>query len=210
MRTENLKLINVNNNILNMKKIIIILVISLSVYNCKAQVISLEEANTYFLSEDEGLPDHVTGVKDINNTLDEFLGVWTLDYNNKHYELTITKFESMLVDIPNDILLIKHKITDNNGVVLDDTTILPNKSPLIMKGRFFLSDNETYLVSYFGSNSKCGQFGDVIIYIDNDNVLGNEMIFHFDRGHDIINSNECTAPVTFPFPIDTFLTFTKQ
>ena len=193
-----------------MKKIIIILVISLSIYSCKAQIISIEQANPIFLDEDEPFPDNVTAIKDINNTLDEFLGVWTLDYNSKHYELTITKFESMLATIKIDILLIKHKITDNNGVVLDDTTILPNKSPSIMKGWFFLSDNETYLVSYFGSNSKCGQFGDVIIYIDNDNVLGNEMIFHFDRGHDIINSNECTAPVTFPFPIDTFLTFTKQ
>ncbi|MEH1007812.1 DUF6705 family protein [Winogradskyella sp. ECml5-4] len=193
-----------------MKKIIIILVISLSVYNCKAQVISLEEANTYFLSEDEGLPDHITGVKDINNTLDEFLGVWTLDYNSKHYELTITKFESMLATIKIDILLIKHKITDNNGVVLDDTTNLPNKSPSVMNGQFFLNDNESYLVSYLGPNTKCGQFGDVVINIDNDSLGGNEMLFHLSPGHDTITSNDCNAPLTFPFPVDTFLTFTKQ
>lgn len=179
-------------------------------YNCKAQIISIEEANTYFLSEDQGIPDQVTAIKDTNNKLDEFLGLWTLDYNSKHYELTITKFESTLVDIPHDILLVRHKVTDENNLILDDTTSLPNDSASIMDGRFFLNDNETYLLSYTGPNTKCGQFGDVIIYIDNASLNGNQMIFHLDPGLDIINSNNCTEPLTFPFPKDTFLTFTKQ
>ena len=58
----------------------------------------------------------------------------------------ITAFYELTQIIINnsDILLVKHKITDNNGLVLDDTTILPNKSPSIMNGRFFLNDNETF------------------------------------------------------------------
>jgi len=208
---ENLKRINVNNlKKLYMKQIIIILIITFSIYSCKAQMISIEEANTYFLNEDQGIPDNVTSIKDINNKLDEFLGSWMVNYDNKNYQFMISKFESTLVDIPHDILLIRYIISDENNNVLEDTSNLSNDNILVINGNYFLNDSESYLLSYYSSNFNCGQFGDITLDVDNNSLGGNEMKFYFIPGTKMINVNECTEPLTFPFPTDTFLTFTKQ
>ena len=74
-----------------MKNIILVIILFITGVSCKAQTtISLEQAYQYSKSDD-GIPETVTYVKDINNRLDQFVGTWKGSYNGKNYEFKFIK-----------------------------------------------------------------------------------------------------------------------
>lgn len=193
-----------------MKKILFLIIISTLTYNCKAQILPVEDVIDY-IRQGEGIPANTTYIKDVNNLFDEFIGVWEVSYDNKIYEFHIVSHTNSIdEDTIEDVLLIRHKITDSNGTVLENTTGLLNGDISIISGKYFLEGGQSYNAQYFRPNSKCGQFGDVIITIDNTALAGNKMKFIFSPGHTIVDPNDCPNDAVYPFPRDTTLVFTKQ
>ncbi|WP_312342339.1 DUF6705 family protein [Chryseobacterium binzhouense] len=99
-------------------KIIIIFAVLLSVINCKAQVYPL---NTR-------MDDIIQGghVKDLNNDLNQFVGIYKAIYQGNETTLYITKVEDKLVKIPNksyytDAVVIRYTVKNSSGAVLQDT-----------------------------------------------------------------------------------------
>jgi hypothetical protein len=194
-----------------MKKIIFLIMISCFVLNCKAQILPVEDVYDY-LEAGEGVPEGITYIKDVNNLFDEFIGVWELNYDDKIFELYITEY----LDIRNDgnrqedMLLIRYRITDNFGNIIIDTTLLPDDDLKNMQGRYFLEGGDVYLATFFGPNFNCGEYADVIMYIDDNSLGGNQMVFHLRPNPRGIDPNECTGSWEWSFPKTTYLIFTKQ
>ncbi len=193
------------NTILNLT-----VIFSLTTLICKAQILPVEHVINY-INQDSGIPENTTYIKDVNHLFDEFIGTWTGSHNSKTYELQITKITETLIDIQEDLLLVRHKITDNNGNVIDDTTNLSDNNPLVIHGYYFLENGETYRLSYYGVDSNCGQEGNVYLTVINSSPINNpQMDFYFTQKHDTRDPNECLEDITFPFPVETQLILTKQ
>ena len=193
-------------------KLIYTAIIFLISFNCKAQIL---DSNQQIIPVEDhydilfGLNltqinpgDHI---KDVNNVLDKYVGIWVGTYNNRNYEFRITEFSEVTEGITNDILHIRYKITDVNGTIIGNTTNLNSESPLIIIGLYLT--NTGFYVSYFvGPNGKCGQSGNLhIIVTENNTKLG--VIFFPEP--DIIDGSECTQAVDFLFP-QTYTLFDKQ
>ncbi|RPD94040.1 hypothetical protein EGM88_12670 [Aureibaculum marinum] len=146
-----------------MKKLLLIGLIILSTLNCKAQIIPIEEYIDYRDNEIE-IPDGAY-IKDVNNLLDKFIGTWEGTYNNKTYKFYITEITKSYLEISEDKLLIRYKITDTDGNVIENTTALPSDNTLVIKGRYLDKSKYTYVFYYQGKNSDCGQNGDVFISV---------------------------------------------
>ncbi len=179
-------------------------------YSCKAQVLfdnsemPVEQVASYFENEN-GLPDHITYVKDINNVLNKYVGTWNGSYGNKSYEFRIVKYTTPLVDgFKEDILLMRYKIV-NGANVIENTLNIQNEQALIIRGNFL--DGNTYNLIYSGRESLCGQHGD--IYISISSLGSNKMNFTFFPGRDLIEGSECPTIPDHIMPLDP-ITLTKQ
>ena len=143
MKTTRLNQINVKKT-KTMKKILFLIIISTLTYNCKAQILPVEDVIDY-IRQGEGIPANTTYIKDVNNLFDEFIGVWEVSYDNKIYEFHIVSHTNSIdEDTIEDVLLIRHKITDSNGTVLENTTGLLNGDISIISGKYFLEGGQSY------------------------------------------------------------------
>ncbi|RPD97531.1 hypothetical protein EGM88_08560 [Aureibaculum marinum] len=152
-----------------MKKVItLILVLSLSIFSCKAQhIIPVEKAVDY-LDKEDGLMDgkDYVYVKDINNLLTKFTGTWKGTYNSKNFEFKIVKTTTDDGELKEDLLLARYKITDSNGRVIENTLDLPDDSPYVLFGGYIIKESiYTYMLNYIGKNTNCGQNGNVFISV---------------------------------------------
>lgn len=145
----------------NKMKIIIILgLIILTTLSCKAQIVPIEKKIEYIRTEN-GIPENITYLKDINNLLDKYVGVWKGIFNDKTYEFKIIKITEKPGRINEDKLLMRYIITDINGTVIENTSALPNNSPYVIHGDYI--DRSNYLLNYVGSAGNCGQAGTIFI-----------------------------------------------
>lgn len=209
-----LNLQNVNNNLnLVMKKIIYLFLLFVMATSCRAQILSLEQANTYYLDENVSLPDHVTDIKDLNGRLNPFVGHWLVTEGDKTYELFIEKKTVFSLEINKDVLLIRYKITDVNNAVIKDITGLPDDDIFVIEGSYFMENGVTYLCHYYGYGSDCEGDGDVYISVLNNTSLGGEtqMDFHLTKGYNQAYPESCNDNITYStFPALTHMVFTKQ
>ena len=144
-----------------MKNLILpIAVITLSIFSCKAQhIIPVEDTYKYIGTEGGLLGDYdYVYVKDVNNQLAKFIGTWKGKYNNNSYEFRIMKITTDDGEVKEDELLMRYKITDTNGIILENTLLLPNDSPFIMKNGY-IAKTGTYVFYYIGKEVACGQNG---------------------------------------------------
>ena len=175
-----------------------IIIISLS---CKAQIIAVEDFPDYTKELKDG-----AYIKDINNVLDKYTGVWTGNQNKTNYQFIVNKYTDIdkRLKYAHDRLIVKYKITDNKGVVIEDTTNLPSDSYLVMFGKY-LSKQGQYVLYYQGSNANCGQNGDVFLSVNpNDS---NEMDLSLSVYGEM--SEDCTAYAGQVLPTDGII-LTKQ
>ena len=104
----------------------------------------------------DGFPDG-TYLKDVNHLLDPLIGTWKGSIDNKTYFFYITKQTKTAYSITRDKLNARHYIVDNNtGVILQDTR---NTSDVDISGDYFEKDRSTYVLNYWGENSRCGNQG---------------------------------------------------
>ena len=180
---------------------IIFLIVVVTTLSCNAQIsttsniIPLENKFDYHEYEME-IPDG-TYFKDVNNKLDPFVGTWLGNYNGKIIELFVVEYiyNSTIRPLSIDELLIRYKITDPNGTVIVDTTNLPDDSPYVMKGTYFLFNRETYELDYGGY--ECGQDGDLLLTVVNN---GTQMNFKLILSPEIYcpENNHQSAPQVLP------------
>ncbi|EMY82226.1 hypothetical protein pgond44_03278 [Psychroflexus gondwanensis ACAM 44] len=189
-------------NLLN-KLIIIFSIFSISIFSCKAQIIPVEEHREYKKNEIE-IPD-CAYLKDVNNILPKFIGTWKGNYNSKSYEFKVTMHTKSFLGIQKDELLMRYKITDANGTLIESTLSLPNDSPNILKNGY-VAETGSYVFSYIGRNGACGQNGWVFMnpYFDTNNKA---RLFLSIEGE--IYPECSTGPADQILPTD-WITLTKQ
>ena len=171
-----------------MKKItILIIVLTTSFLSCKAQVIPVEKHRDYINNEIEIVDG--TYIKDINNVLPKFIGIWKGTYNSKNYEFKIIKSTKEFLGIKKDQLLMRYKITANNGTVIENTLSLPNDSPFVMQNGY-VAKSGSYVFSYIGKNVACGQNGWVFMGILNNSNNKKAKLFLSVKGE---TYPECTT-----------------
>ncbi len=159
-----------------MKKRILIITVILTVISCKAQqIIPIEDHRRYL---DEGIEFPEGGyIKDIHHLLDKYVGKWKGTYieNNYTYEFEIKKrlYISKTRDLKIDELIMRYRITNNNGKEVFSTLSLSNKSPYVIQGRYLYNwKNKTYYVlGYVGKEAECGQEGNIFIRMVDKNKM---------------------------------------
>lgn len=149
-----------------MKKIIILGSLILISLACRAQnTIPIENLVDYIGGENKGLADYnINYVKDINNLLDKYVGIWVGTTNNKNYEFRVTKYLDSFEGVYEDKLIIKYIISDiSTNNILVNTTEIPDRYIAVIKG-YYLSKVGTYHLWYSGN--ECGQSGQILIAVN--------------------------------------------
>ena len=143
---------------------IILLIFVFTALSCKAQhIIPVEKAVEYRNTEGGLLGDRdYVYVKDINNLLNKFVGIWKGNYNSKNYEFRIVKITANRKEVKEDMLLIRYKITNNSGVELVNTLNLVNSDKYIIRGDY-LAKTGSYVLDYLGLKGECGQNGTIFM-----------------------------------------------
>lgn len=192
-----------------MKKILLIIGLFLIIISCKAQTIPVEDHINYLDNQTE-IPEGAY-IKDINNKLGKFVGVWKGEYNNRNYEFRVNKivYNSSSRNLKIDILQIKYKITEMNGDVIEDTTGIIGDSDLIIDGQY-LASSGAYVLFYQGRESDCGQNGDLFINLMHNTT--NKMVVYKAGLREHTLEGDCqNGEAEQYFPIeDSGLTLTKQ
>ncbi|MCA6069478.1 hypothetical protein JI747_020145 [Chryseobacterium sp. RG1] len=190
-----------------MKNIIFILILLLS-FSCKSQsIISLEQAYVYSKSDD-GLPETVTYVKDINNRLDQFVGTWKGSYGGKQYEFRfIKKINFGSYSVKWDELIGRFLVNDSNGNILYSSLNESNDENTHLRG--INIQNKTYMLNFSGNVEYCNDRGVVFIEVSQNNP--NIMYLSFDRDKGAFDPAKCPNYSTFvPLLPKTKMTLTKQ
>lgn len=94
-----------------MKKIICLILIGIINVNCGAQIIK-------DISQDDGMKKTNTYFKDMNNSLDPFVGTYVLSSGNKYFKIVLQKMIHSNTSPTNydDLVVGEYKYVDANGV----------------------------------------------------------------------------------------------
>lgn len=152
--------------------------------------ISLDQAYQY-INSTEGIPDNVSYIKDINNKLDPFIGIWKGSYDNKVFEI---KFEKKINDGNSDLfwdrlygrLLVKNSI---NGAVVFNSMSNNLADTGVMSG--FTFQRNTYMLD-FVYKSECNDVG--MVYIEKSNNIPNSITLYFNRNSNLIYDMSSQCP----------------
>lgn len=189
-----------------MKKILILALFIVINSSCKAQILPIEKLINY-INQGQGAPEGTKYIKDVNNLRERYTGVWIGTYKGKNYQLIIDKNTRNYNEIYEDGLIIKYLITDLNGSIIADTRSLPENSPYVIKSGYLR--NRTYIMSYVGRESKCGQLGELFISTHK-TTNDKKMSLFLAPDQDIILQSECPNGSAIQlFPLQT-MELTKQ
>ena len=198
-----------------MKNTFLIFVFLSVITFCKAQVIgTLEQLEECAMrpNHDEGCPDleNITYVKDTNNRLNQFVGIWKGSYNGKQYEIKLEKKISYKFFPTSatswDRIIGRMLVKDSSGNVIYNSM---NKAD---KDTYFSGDNfqrRSYIMTFVG-NYDCLESGNVFIETKLNNP--NEMTLYYSQDKDgLLNPAKCPNFSTFtPLLPGDKMTLTKQ
>jgi len=196
-----------------MRNIVIIFAICiLSVISCKAQnTISLEQAAVYPEQPDgRMLPPNTTYLKDINNSLNKYVGMWKGNFNGKTYEFKFIKqinYGSPDGNIRRDRLIGRIRIKDSNGTIIFNNFNEPNDNETFFFGTNFQPNLEAYMV-YFVGRSECVEYGNV--YLRMLPSTPNQMTVFFHPDNDINVEGSCPTDFQPTIPYQKTIYLTKQ
>ncbi|MCP2038804.1 DUF6705 family protein [Chryseobacterium sp. HSC-36S06] len=138
-----------------MKNIFLFIALALTI-SCKSQTV-------YPLRTFTELPPN-SYLKDTNNELTQYEGVWKGTWNNKTIFITIKKIVNIYDNVlmyQKDFLIAKFKVIDANGNVRFDNTALPDNKAKITGGKFRKKDDK-YSFSYI-DRDLCGITGYIMV-----------------------------------------------
>ncbi len=188
-----------------MKKILIVALLMLGTYSCKAQqIIAVEDFNDY----QKELPDGAY-IKDVNNVLGKYVGVWKGVHNSISYEFRIKKYteNNTSLKYKEDTLIMRYKIVDSSGNVIEDTTGLSDSNKLVVKGSY-VAKSGGYVLYYQGRESDCGQKGNIYISAYGSNLSKLQLFLIVEN--DTLGDNCGNGDTKQIIPIDDNITFVKQ
>ena len=187
-----------------MKKIKIILLLSFlnSFLQCKAQ---------QFYSLNTNMKDIPQGgyVKDINNELSPFVGIYKANYQGNEVTIYISKVEYMLKKRSNksyymDALIVKYKVKNSSGTVLQDTQ---NNNSGDFYSMWSAPEENAVVLYYPGTNCGVG-WGKVYLYKKN----ATQLSWDYRPNDSILDQQNCPGnqDIKIYLPITKDLIFTKQ
>lgn len=138
-----------------MKNLIYLIILLLTI-NCTAQ--------TYPLRTYQEIPEN-SYLKDTNNELQNYEGIWKTQWNNKITYLYIKKISNKYISSIKeyrDILIAKYKVTDHLGnlILFDNTN--SSDDDAVLEGTFFRKQDDKYYMIY-SDGAMCARSGDVLI-----------------------------------------------
>lgn len=189
-----------------MKNIITILLAFIA-FSCKSQTMSLEET-----AQCQANPNCAgyTYTKDINNTLDKYIGVWKGTYNGKVYEI---KFNKNLYDnmgIKRDRIKGRLRITTtgNLPLVIFDNFNEPDDAKTYFSGLGLTENLQSYEMHFSGPyTSGCLNAGSVFLKINPNTPNQMTIIYWSDK--DIV-VGDCPSTFTTTFPQQQEILLTRQ
>lgn len=144
--------------------------------------------------------------KDLNNSLEKYVGTWKGNYNGKIYELQFQKDIFEDVGIKRDELIGRIKVKDSAGNIIYDTFNETNDMKTRFKGDNFQPDLKAYMVYFLGDTPKgCINYGTVYLKIKPETP--NQMSYWSE---DDIVEGTCPASFTKTFPEKKTINLTKQ
>lgn len=160
--------------------------------SCIGQTVSLEtmaQCNQF-----ENCPT-ATYVKDINNSLNKYVGTWKGSLDGKSYEFNFIKKENIGDVRKWDKLIGRLKIINSNGTVEYD-----NFNKLDTETRFtgfnFQKDLKVYLMYFLGGKIGCIDYGYVYVRIKPETP--NQMSINFHPDNDIATQDCSNFKTTLP------------
>ncbi len=174
-------------------KYIIITIIVLFTISCKAQIISLEQEAQ--CSESSPCSDY-TYAKDINNSLNKYVGIWKGNFDGKMYEIHLKKdlYQDLaLSELKRDRIKGRLKITNPNGSILYNTIIEPDDTKTRFNGLGLTSDLKHYMM-YFSDDAPRGCINYGTVYLTIKPTTPNVLNIFFTGEYDLVQG-EC--PSTF-------------
>ncbi|ROI00221.1 DUF6705 family protein [Chryseobacterium daecheongense] len=188
-------------------KNLLILVLSTFAISCQSQIVSLEtEAQCVLISN---CPEY-TYAKDINNSLDKYVGTWKGTYDGKTYELNFKKGLYDDSGMKRDKLVGRARITIPGNFPL---TIFDNFNELDDKktsfsGLGFQPDLKAYMAYFVGPYQK-GCINSGTVYVRVKPATPNQMTISYLSDMDIV-VGECPNTFTQTFPEKKTITLIKQ
>lgn len=176
--------------------------------SCKSQTISLEQAAQ--CQADPNCPVNYNYVKDINNTLNKYIGIWKGTYDGRVYEI---KFNKNLYDdmgMKRDRITGRLRITipGNMPITVFDNFNEPDDAKTHFKGLGLQSHLQAYETYFVGSSPKgCINSGTIYLRISPTNP--NEMKIFYWSDMDIV-IGECPSTFSQTFPEKQHVTLIKQ
>lgn len=193
-----------------MKKILFLL-FALFAISCKSQTVSLE--TTAQCMGNPNCPDF-TYVKDINNSLDKYVGIWTGTYNGMVYELKFNKsLYQDFMGFKRDQITGRLRITSppSNGfphLVIFDNFNESDDEKTQFSGLNFQRNLQSYRVSFVGPSPKgCINYGDLYLTVKPNTP--NQMQIFYWSDKDIVTGN-CPNSFQQTFPEKQSITLIKQ
>lgn len=175
-------------------KYLIITIILLFSISCKAQIVSLETAAQCY-NDPDNCPEY-NYEKDINDTLDKYIGTWKGVYDGKTYEIQFKKSlyqDLTLSDLKRDRIKGRLRIKDVNGNVIYNTINEPDDEKTHFNGLGLSSNLHHYMMFFSGPlTSGCINYGTVYLTIKP--ATPNILNIFFTGEYDIVEG-EC--PITF-------------
>ncbi len=190
-----------------MKNTIVLLIFFLA-FSCKSQTVSLEQAAQ--CRANPNCPANYNYVKDINNTLDKYIGTWKGTYNGRVYEI---KFNKNLYD---DMGLKRDRIkgrlrittTGNMPVTIFDNFNEPDDDKTHFSGIGLTHDLQGYTLIFAGPvPDGCINHGTVSLRIIPSTVDQMRIIYWSER--DIV-VGECPSSFSQTFPEEQEILLTRQ
>jgi hypothetical protein len=172
-----------------MKKIVIIVILFITTLSCKAQNIVPVEKEVEYMDAGKGIPVG-TYLKDVNNLMGKYLGIWNGTYNNNKYSLIISKYIKMSSGRTFDTLIIRYVITNAGGTILEDTRGEADGNATRMWGGYFAKDLKYYVLSFVPRDETCGVRGSIYVRPKNNNT---QIMVSLARNTDLWDPTLCAG-----------------
>jgi len=186
----------------HIKQILFIGCLLLTSLSCKAQLLGGGDNNSNPMTpitipvedviplrnSEPFIPDG-SKVKDVNNLLEEYVGTWVGTHNGMTIELRIVEHTWISDDpqsqiIENDELILRYKLTDSNGTVVEDTTNLAVDEVFVVHGNYLAETGSPYVFSFYTRAERCELAGDFFVSVGWDNNP-NKMKAHVTPDNDM-------------------------
>lgn len=183
----------------------LLILFTLFTISCNSQTISLEAAAQCLINPN--CPDY-NYEKDINNSLNKYIGTWKGNYEEKTYEIKFNKSLYQDTGIKRDKITGRLRITDTAGQIIYNTFNESDDSKTHFSGLGFQPNLKSYMVYFVGNKTDCIDYG--IVYLKVNASTPNKMTMYFLPDNDIVIEGKCTNAFIPTLPYRKTITLIKQ